>query len=125
MLGTDVRLRKGITTTSNEPSETTKHFHIATSCLKTLCTGVVAEGMEDCRKGCGGHGYLQSSGLPELIGTYLQECTVEGENHMLTQQVLAMSRPIDRWMSYPRDETLHSEGIRSVADCLSWSIYAV
>lgn len=94
VLGTDGRHHlKGITTTSNGSNETMKQFHMASSCLKALCTGVVAEGMEDCRKACGGHGYLQSSGLPELIGTFLQECTVEGENHMLTQQVLATSRP--------------------------------
>jgi len=44
--------------------------------------------MEDCRKACGGHGYLQSSGLPELVTTYLQNPTVEGDNHMLPQQVV-------------------------------------
>jgi hypothetical protein len=35
-----------------------------------------AEGIEDCRKCCGGHGYLAASGLPELLGDYLQNCTV-------------------------------------------------
>lgn len=67
--------------------DTLKQFHAASSCLKSLCTEVTAAGIEDCRKACGGHGYLQSSGLPEHLGNYLQMCTVEGENHMLTQQV--------------------------------------
>eukprot|EP00953_Heterococcus_sp_UTEX-ZZ885_P015784 8894-Heterococcus_DN1.PRE.4 len=49
---------------------------------------VSPEGIEDCRKCCGGHGYLAASGLPELLGDYLQNCTVEGENHMLTQQTV-------------------------------------
>ncbi|CAB1107019.1 unnamed protein product [Ectocarpus sp. CCAP 1310/34] len=68
--------------------DTLKQFHATSSCLKGLCSGLTAAGIEDCRKACGGHGYLQSSGLPELLGTYLQSCTVEGENHMLTQQVV-------------------------------------
>ncbi|CAN0548310.1 unnamed protein product, partial [Ectocarpus sp. 8 AP-2014] len=67
--------------------DTLKQFHATSSCLKGLCSGLTAAGIEDCRKACGGHGYLQSSGLPELLGNYLQSCTVEGENHMLTQQV--------------------------------------
>ena len=67
--------------------DTLKQFHASSSCLKSMCTGVTAAGIEDCRKACGGHGFLQSSGIPEHLGTYLQACTVEGENHMLTQQV--------------------------------------
>ncbi|KAG5177808.1 oxidase precursor [Tribonema minus] len=63
-------------------------FHASSSGLKSLCSAVTADGIEDCRKCCGGHGYLAASGLPELLGTYLQNCTVEGENHMLTQQTV-------------------------------------
>ncbi|CAM9289866.1 unnamed protein product [Scytosiphon promiscuus] len=68
--------------------DTLKQFHATSSCLKSMCTGITAAGIEDCRKACGGHGFLQSSGLPEFLGVYLQSCTVEGENHMLTQQVV-------------------------------------
>lgn len=32
------------------------------------------------------HGYLLSSGLPTLFGDYVQSCTVEGDNYLLTQQ---------------------------------------
>jgi len=63
-------------------------FHSSTSGLKSLCSSIAAEGIEDLRKACGGHGYLASSGLPELLTNYLQNCTVEGENHMLTQQAV-------------------------------------
>ena len=72
--------------------DTLKQFHAASSSLKSMCTGVTAAGIEDCRKACGGHGFLQSSGLPEFLGSYLQSCTVEGENHMLTQQVRGTTR---------------------------------
>lgn len=73
--------------------DTLKQFHAASSGLKSMCTGVTAAGIEDCRKACGGHGFLQSSGLPEHLGTYLQACTVEGDNYMLTQQVCRVGPP--------------------------------
>lgn len=63
-------------------------LHASTSALKSFTTTVAADGIEDCRKACGGHGFLQCSGLPELITTYLQNPTVEGDNQMLPQQVV-------------------------------------
>ncbi|GAX26242.1 acyl-CoA oxidase [Fistulifera solaris] len=63
-------------------------LHASSSALKSFTTMITANGMEDLRKACGGHGFLQSSGLPELVTTYLQNPTVEGDNHMLPQQVL-------------------------------------
>jgi len=63
-------------------------LHASTSCLKSFCSTIAADGMEDLRKACGGHGFLQASGLPELLGTYLQNPTVEGDNHMLPQQTV-------------------------------------
>lgn len=43
----------------------------------------VADGIEAARKMCGGHGYSQFSGLPDLSSGYLALATLEG-----TQQVL-------------------------------------
>jgi len=63
-------------------------LHASSSCLKSFCTMIAADGIEECRKACGGHGFLQCSGLPELLGAYLQSPTVEGDNHMLPQQVV-------------------------------------
>ncbi|KAL7544321.1 hypothetical protein ACHAWF_007704, partial [Thalassiosira exigua] len=62
--------------------------HATTSALKSYATTFTADGIEDCRKACGGHGFLACSGLVELSNTYLQSCTVEGDNQMLPQQVL-------------------------------------
>jgi len=61
-------------------------LHASSSSLKSLCTIISADGIEECRKACGGHGFLVSSGLPELLTSYLQNPTVEGDNHMLPQQ---------------------------------------
>ena len=63
-------------------------IHATTSALKSFCTTFTADGIEDCRKACGGHGFLVCSGLVELSNTYLQSCTVEGDNQMLPQQVI-------------------------------------
>lgn len=62
--------------------------HASSSALKSFTTTVAADGIEECRKACGGHGFLACSGLPELINSYLQSPTVEGDNHMLPQQVV-------------------------------------
>jgi len=63
-------------------------IHASSSGLKSFTTTVAADGIEECRKACGGHGFLQCSALPELVTTYLQNPTVEGDNHMLPQQVV-------------------------------------
>lgn len=70
------------------PKERVSDLHASTSCLKSFCSGLTADGLEKARKCCGGHGFLVSSGLPELIGTYLQNPTVEGDNAMLHQQTV-------------------------------------
>lgn len=45
------------------------------------------DGIEECRKLCGGHGYLWCSGLPELFAVYVPACTYEGDNVVLQLQV--------------------------------------
>lgn len=64
----------------------TEALHVASSGLKALCSRITCDGIEVCRKACGGHGYLSVSGLPDLLGTTLQNVTVEGENFMIAQQ---------------------------------------
>nr|XP_007155689.1 hypothetical protein PHAVU_003G222800g [Phaseolus vulgaris]ESW27683.1 hypothetical protein PHAVU_003G222800g [Phaseolus vulgaris] len=61
--------------------------HACTAGLKSLTTSATADGIEECRKLCGGHGYLCSSGLPELFAVYIPTCTYEGDNIVLLLQV--------------------------------------
>ncbi|KAF9602722.1 hypothetical protein IFM89_030610 [Coptis chinensis] len=61
--------------------------HACTAGLKSLTTSTTADGIEECRKLCGGHGYLCSSGLPELFAFYVPACTYEGDNFVLLLQV--------------------------------------
>jgi len=68
------------------PPSLLAELHATSSGLKAACTSAAAEGIEVCRRACGGHGYLESSGLPPLLGTYAQAVTVEGDNALLPQQ---------------------------------------
>eukprot|EP00250_Pteridium_aquilinum_P017481 c2364_g1_i1 orf=79-2094(+) len=66
---------------------TLPEVHACTAGLKSLTTSVTADGIEECRKLCGGHGYLCASGLPELYAAYVPACTYEGDNVILLLQV--------------------------------------
>ena len=60
----------------------------ATSCgLKALASTTAAEGLEVCRRACGGHGYSSFGGIGSWYADYLPTTTWEGDNYMLTQQV--------------------------------------
>lgn len=66
----------------------------ATSCgLKALASTTAAEGLEMCRRTCGGHGYSSFSGIGSWYADYLPTITWEGDNYMLTQQVARYVRP--------------------------------
>ncbi|KAI5020101.1 hypothetical protein ZWY2020_044989 [Hordeum vulgare] len=45
------------------------------------------DAIEECRKLCGRHGYLNSSELPELFAVYVPACTYEGDNVVLMLHV--------------------------------------
>lgn len=67
----------------------------ATSCgLKALGSTIAAEGLEVCRRACGGHGYSSFGGIGAQYLDYLPTTTWEGDNYMLTQQVARYVRII-------------------------------
>jgi acyl-CoA oxidase len=57
-----------------------------TAGLKPYITSEAVDGAEDCRDLCGGHGYMVTSGLPDIIGALAGGATFEGENYVLWQQ---------------------------------------
>jgi acyl-CoA oxidase len=60
----------------------------ATSCgLKALGSTTAFDGLEVCRRACGGHGYSSFSGIESWARNYAPTVTWEGDNYMLTQQV--------------------------------------
>ena len=55
--------------------------------MQALSTWITCDGIEACRRGCGGHGYSLLSGLPTLYASYVQNATWEGDNNVLCLQV--------------------------------------
>uniref|UniRef100_A0A6B2L0L2 Acyl-coenzyme A oxidase n=1 Tax=Arcella intermedia TaxID=1963864 RepID=A0A6B2L0L2_9EUKA len=55
--------------------------------LKGLCTYMTWEGIEDCRKCCGGNGYLMVSGLAPLSQDYVWQITAEGDYILMILQL--------------------------------------
>ena len=54
-------------------------LHASAAGLKGLCCYLAAEGIEDLRKACGGHGYLLASGIAALSADYVWQTTAEGD----------------------------------------------
>jgi len=59
--------------------EKLKEVAITSAALKSLCTQVAYNGIEDLRKCCGGNGYLLNSGIAALRNEYLVQVTAEGD----------------------------------------------
>ena len=61
-------------------------LHALSCCLKSVCTGEAAQSVEICRRATGGHGFLQSSGFPDIYIAVTAAETYEGENTILLLQ---------------------------------------
>ena len=72
---------------SAEASNRLADLH-ATSCgLKALATTLTADGLEICRRACGGQGYSSFSGIGSWWADYVPAVTWEGDNYIVNQQV--------------------------------------
>ena len=85
-------------------------MHATAAALKAHSTWTVSEGIEECRKACGGHGYLLVSGLVQLFADYVPACTYEGDNYVLIQQTAKYL-----FKTCSRIEAGESIGVESVA----------
>ncbi|KAF2100258.1 acyl-CoA oxidase [Rhizodiscina lignyota] len=93
----------------------------AMSCgLKALASYTAAEGLEVCRRACGGHGYSSFSGVGGFYADYVPTTTWEGDNYMLTQQVarylLKSARAVLNGESTSNDTTNFLTTFRSRSD---------
>ncbi|KAK2736814.1 hypothetical protein FQN55_001403 [Onygenales sp. PD_40] len=61
-------------------------YHMLLAGLKAWNTQVAADGAEDARKSCGGHGFVLTSGLPGIVAEATAPATFEGENYVMYQQ---------------------------------------
>ncbi|KAF9312334.1 hypothetical protein BGZ91_006559 [Linnemannia elongata] len=64
-----------------------KDVHVYSSGLKSYCTKLGADGIEEARRCLGGHGFSLFSGMIDFHRQFLATVTYEGENALLTQQV--------------------------------------
>lgn len=61
-------------------------LHALSCCLKAICTADAARAIDECRRACGGHGFMTSSSLPTIYGMVTAAETYEGENTVLLLQ---------------------------------------
>lgn len=76
-----------LTRQQNGDHSTLPFVHALMCGLKAWSTQTAADGAEDTRKMCGGHGYLNMSGIPEIVAAMSGACTFEGDNWVLWGQV--------------------------------------
>ncbi|KAL1955411.1 hypothetical protein VTO42DRAFT_8567 [Malbranchea cinnamomea] len=89
------------------------YFHVLFAGLKAWNTQIAADGAEEARKSCGGHGFLLTSGLPNIVAEATAPATFEGENYVMYLQVgrallkwlglIKAGRPIDKHMFHLRE----------------------
>lgn len=85
-------------------------IHCLISGFKSYFTSSTLEGLEQLRNACGGHGYMQYSGLPQIIQEFSPTATYEGENTVLYLQTarylvkmynrLTKDKPLDIFTNY-------------------------
>ncbi|CAK9439041.1 uncharacterized protein LODBEIA_P32650 [Lodderomyces beijingensis] len=60
-----------------------KSLFIDSGSLKSTCTWLAAEGIDQCRQACGGHGYSAYNGFGKAYNDWVVQCTWEGDNNVL------------------------------------------
>ncbi|RYP43984.1 hypothetical protein DL768_009505 [Monosporascus sp. mg162] len=73
---------------------TMQSAHALTAGVKAWSSVIALDGAEDCRRACGGHGYLLTSGLPDIVQSLAAMYTAEGDAHILLQQT---ARYLMKW----------------------------
>eukprot|EP00923_Selenidium_pygospionis_P008454 GHVN01014420.1.p1 GENE.GHVN01014420.1~~GHVN01014420.1.p1 ORF type:complete len:495 (-),score=60.09 GHVN01014420.1:1675-3033(-) len=61
-------------------------IHVLTSAMKAHYTSVTADGLESCRRACGGHGFMLAAGIPLHYTSYVPQATYEGDAVVLAIQ---------------------------------------
>lgn len=61
-------------------------LHAISCALKAIVTNETVETIQTCRRACGGHGYLNSSGFHDIYGSAAAAQAYEGENTVMLLQ---------------------------------------
>lgn len=110
----------------DKAAEEMPDLHATCAGLKAVCTTVAARVVEDCRKSCGGQGYMRSSGIADLSVNYVGAVTAEGEAVILALQTARFliksvdavknKRPVTGSVSYLADPPLSPVKVTSYAN---------
>ncbi|CAI5758715.1 unnamed protein product [Candida verbasci] len=68
-----------------------KSLFIDSGSLKSTCTWLAAESIDQCRQACGGHGYSAYNGFGKAYNDWVVQCTWEGDNNVLG---ISIGKPI-------------------------------
>lgn len=91
-------------------------LHALSCALKALTSTIAGEGLETCRRACGGHGYSAFAGIGAWAADYLPTLTWEGDNYMLTQQVSQFLLKAARQVRQSQHVADQSDAVRLLAD---------
>ena len=61
-------------------------LHSIVSLYKSYFSFMTVDSVEECRRACGGHGFLMTSGLPSIYQDFLPSITYDGDNSILILQ---------------------------------------
>ncbi|EGV61818.1 fatty-acyl coenzyme A oxidase [Yamadazyma tenuis] len=64
-----------------------KSLFVASGSLKSTCTWLTLNNIDQCRQACGGHGYSAYSGFGKAYNDFAVQCTWEGDNNILGMSV--------------------------------------
>lgn len=70
-----------------------KSLFIDSASLKSTCTWLAADLIDQCRQACGGHGYSGYNGFGKSYNDWVVQCTWEGDNSVLA---LSTGKPLIR-----------------------------
>ena len=84
----DLYLKAEKDATSGGSGSSLSIVHCLVCLYKVYASQFVLEGIEQCRRCCGGHGFMMISGLPSLYTTFLPKVTYDGENTILALQAI-------------------------------------
>lgn len=70
-----------------ESVEKMKSLFVASGSLKSTCTWLTLDTIDQCRQACGGHGYSSYAGFGKAFNDFAVQCTWEGDNNILGMSV--------------------------------------
>jgi len=81
------RVQSAIVAGDDSAADELPELHATCAGLKVISTVWAHANIEECRKACGGQGFLLSSGIAEQSRSFAEPVTVEGEQVILSLQV--------------------------------------